>query len=501
MRLTTGHNGRPRKFPTYLLVTACIFGVLLIVAAILLHLYWPFSEAAVRKELGGAVSASVSFEHFHQRHFPPGCVAEGVVFQKKGAPVPVLTIERLRISSDFVGLLHHHVTLIHADGARINWAGWRASQDPPSASTIVDRLVADDAVLEIPRQSPQGALRFQFHRFELGNLQGPGKTSFRGVFENPLPRGLIRTSGEFGPWNSSRPSQTAVTGRYSLEHADLSVFHSIAGILSSTGKFSGTFRQMYVEGKAETPQLTATHTQHGLPLKTDFSAFVDATSGDVILRQVKAQYGRDALDIHGSIDRRKRHQRMAILDIRCNRGRVEDTFYAFIHSPKPALTGNIAFHMRLTIPPGREPFENKVSLESDFRIEDASFTRPQTRVQLSKIAESPGQHHPAPAVPASLYGEVSLEHGIAQFAQLAVEDQDAAARFHGKYDLRDERVDLHGQLKTEASLTKTTHGIKAVFAKVIQPFFKKGAHVTVVPVHIGGTYSHPDFGLDPSEKM
>jgi uncharacterized protein YhdP len=100
-----------------------------------------------------------------------------------------------------------------------------------------------------------------------------------------------------------------------------------------------------------------------------------------------------------------------------------------------------------------------------------------------------------------LQGKVSLEHGIAQFADLAIEDQDAAAHFHGKYDLSCERVDLHGQLKTEASLTKTTHGIRAVFAKVIEPFFKKGAHVTVVPVHIGGTYSHPDFGLDPAQRM
>jgi hypothetical protein len=55
---------------------------------------------------------------------------------------------------------------------------------------------------------------------------------------------------------------------------------------------------------------------------------------------------------------------------------------------------------------------------------------------------------------------------------------------------------MHGQLKTAASLAKTTHGIKAMFAKAIEPFFKKKPHKTVVPVHVGGTYSHPSFGLD-----
>jgi hypothetical protein len=62
--------------------------------------------------------------------------------------------------------------------------------------------------------------------------------------------------------------------------------------------------------------------------------------------------------------------------------------------------------------------------------------------------------------------------------------------------LNDERVAMHGNLKTAASLAKTTSGISAVFAKVLEPFFKKKPHETVVPVKIGGTYSHPSFGLD-----
>jgi hypothetical protein len=82
-----------------------------------------------------------------------------------------------------------------------------------------------------------------------------------------------------------------------------------------------------------------------------------------------------------------------------------------------------------------------------------------------------------------------------------MEDQSAAAKLHGTFGLLDERVNLHGELKTAASLTKTTHGIKAVFAKVIEPFFKKRPHETVVPVKIGGTYKDPQFGLDLSQKM
>jgi hypothetical protein len=60
---------------------------------------------------------------------------------------------------------------------------------------------------------------------------------------------------------------------------------------------------------------------------------------------------------------------------------------------------------------------------------------------------------------------------------------------------------LHGKLKTATSLAKTTHGIKAVFAKAIEPFFKNKPHEILVPVRIGGTYTHPSFGLDINSNM
>ena len=91
---------------------------------------------------------------------------------------------------------------------------------------------------------------------------------------------------------------------------------------------------------------------------------------------------------------------------------------------------------------------------------------------------------------------MTLRGRVAHFSNLSVHDQDSAALLRGNFDLTDQKVNLHGNLKTAASLTKTTHGIKAVFAKAIEPFFKKKPHKTVVPVHIGGTYSHPSFGLD-----
>lgn len=151
--------------------------------------------------------------------------------------------------------------------------------------------------------------------------------------------------------------------------------------------------------------------------------------------------------------------------------------------------------MHVTIPPGTEKFEKKIGLSSTFDIENARFTHEQTQRNLSKLAQAPRQRQPDTSAPASIRGRVSVEDGVARFSELRIEDQYAWANLHGEFGLLDQRVNLHGQLKTATSLAKTTHGIKAIFAKAIEPFFKKKPHETVVPVSIGGTYSRPQFGL------
>ena len=39
----------------------------------------------------------------------------------------------------------------------------------------------------------------------------------------------------------------------------------------------------------------------------------------------------------------------------------------------------------------------------------------------------------------------------------------------GTYDLISEKIDLHGTLKSEAEVSKATHGIKALMLKVLDP--------------------------------
>jgi hypothetical protein len=48
----------------------------------------------------------------------------------------------------------------------------------------------------------------------------------------------------------------------------------------------------------------------------------------------------------------------------------------------------------------------------------------------------------------------------------------------------------------ESTRSKGSTGNKAVFLKVAEPFFKKRKQGEVVPIKMGGTFSHPSYGLD-----
>jgi hypothetical protein len=95
-----------------------------------------------------------------------------------------------------------------------------------------------------------------------------------------------------------------------------------------------------------------------------------------------------------------------------------------------------------------------------------------------------------------LKGRVVLEHGVASFSDLSFHIPGAGARLHGTFNLLNYKIDLHGDMRVDTQISKTSSGMKALLLKAMDPLFKKKKKGEVVPVHIGGTYNHPNFGLD-----
>ena len=125
--------------------------------------------------------------------------------------------------------------------------------------------------------------------------------TFHASLSNPKPAGLILTKGQFGPWQKDDPSLTAVRGSYRFEHADLSVFRTIAGILSSQGRFQGVLEHIQVDGYTDTPDFQVRASGHPVHLRTHFHSVVDGTNGDTRLEPVVAEFLRSRITAIGSV--------------------------------------------------------------------------------------------------------------------------------------------------------------------------------------------------------
>jgi hypothetical protein len=76
----------------------------------------------------------------------------------------------------------------------------------------------------------------------------------------------------------------------------------------------------------------------------------------------------------------------------------------------------------------------------------------------------------------------------------------AKAHLQGTYNIVNYRINLHGNMKVDTKISKTSSGAKALLLKIMDPLFRKKKKGEVVPVHILGTYEKPQFGLDFSNN-
>jgi hypothetical protein len=72
----------------------------------------------------------------------------------------------------------------------------------------------------------------------------------------------------------------------------------------------------------------------------------------------------------------------------------------------------------------------------------------------------------------------------------------ATAHLHDTYNIVNHRINLHGEMKVDTKISKTSSGAKALLLKIMDPLFRKKKKGEIVPVHILGTYEKPQFGLD-----
>jgi AsmA-like C-terminal region len=467
------------------------------------------SAAAGRAGPGKASDSKLRFRAFHRTYFPfPGCVLEGLQFNHgSNTSKPLITIERLIIRGSYLGIFFRRLTSITAENMHIfipPFGSGETFHTTPSKITI-DEIVANGAVLEFASsKSDQQPLRFDIHDALLRDVGWNGALSYWVKVRNPEPPGEITASGKFGVWNINDPAQTPVSGAYKFDQADLSVFHGIAGMLSSVGKFGGVLAHINIAGSTDTPDFEVQSGGHRVQLTTEFSAYVDATRGDTFLKRVDAHFSRTHVVAEGSIAESPGGQgKTALIDLRASDGRIEDIPRLFVKADQPPMSGSVTLQAKTEIPPGERPFLKKVKLRGGFGVEAGSFSKPDTQESVNKLsagAEGEKDASDPETVLTDLTGQAALEDGTARFSNLSFGVPGAVSRVHGTYNLISHKIDLHGQLRVDTKISNTTSGTKAILLKMMDPFFKKRRKGEVLPVRISGTYEHPSFGLDLYDK-
>lgn len=487
--------------PAVKLVSA--IGIMVIcLAALLASRVWPFSEQSILEDLAKASDSQVSARGFRRTYFPsPGCVLEGLTFRHGPDDFALITIKRVTIVGSYFGILRQHVPRIIAEGGHVFIPPFGSNEvfHSQHSNIVVEEIVANGTVVEFAsRDSKKPPLRFEIQEASFRDVRWGSPFAYHLRFHNPEPPGEITSNGKFGAWTTGTPGDTPISGTYTFQQADLGVYGGIAGTLDSQGKFDGVLQHLAIESTTNTPDFEVTSGGHKIKLKTRFNAYVDATRGNTFLNSVNAQLGHISLNAQGSVANVEgKKGKYARIDLAACQGRIEDILGLFVTGRSP-MSGAVTLKARAEIPPADEPFLEKVRLQGMFGIENGTFSKAETQQNLDTLsAGARGQNKDDPeTVLTDLKGQVVLSNGIASFSHISFSVPGAAARMHGTYSILNHKIDLHGTMRVDTKISRTSGGVKALLLKVMDPFFKKKRRGEIVPIHIAGTYEHPEFGLD-----
>jgi len=213
----------------------------------------------------------------------------------------------------------------------------------PKMTIVVDQFICEDAKLVINAvKAGKPPLEFAIGNLKMKDIGAGLPMQFNATLVNPKPVGNIQSTGLFGPWQQDSPRETPVQGDYSFTQADLGTIKGIAGILSSTGDYSGTLGNIVVHGTTDTPDFRIATGGQPVALHTEFHAMVDGTSGDTYLRPVNASFLHTSFTARGSVVRVSTpHGHDVELDVVLDRARIEDLLKLGVHTDPPIMSGEV----------------------------------------------------------------------------------------------------------------------------------------------------------------
>lgn len=472
--------------------------------------------------LADRLDSEVELQAFSVDTFPAVHITgEGLTIRHKGRRdvPPLVSVRSFRMDGGLFGLMSRprRFRTVTVSGLQLNIppggfkGGATKSQTADDSSSpgaiVVAKLFADDVLLRlIPRRADKRPRDFAVHRLTMEPLGRAEAMSFEATITNPIPKGLVRSKGTFGPWRRGDPGSTPLKGRYTFDDADLSTVKGIGGILSSTGEFGGQLDRIDVSGETKTPDFRVNVSRNPVPLQTKFEAVVDGTDGDTYLNAVSATFLRTALTAKGAIVGAEGVKgRTVRVHVKIDDGRIEDVLRLAVKGTDPVMTGRLALHADMNLPAGPADVMDRLELSGEFDLDAARFSDGGVQAKISGMSEraqglKPDEH--AQNVVSGLQAQFRLERGVLTVQNGNFGIPGATVQIAGTYGLQTEALEFDGMLRMQATISEAAGGgLKSFFLKAVDPFFRKPGAGTELPIRIRGSRSQPKFGLDVGKAL
>jgi hypothetical protein len=452
--------------------------------------------------------------------------ASGILLRQTGARegYPLLRLKGLTFELDMSKLLDSPalIDVVHLDGLELALPpkgernlrapekdGPEKPADAPGGAKVdvlIERIVADGTKLVIlPKDPAKAPLQFDLYRLTLESAGAGVAMKYVTTMKNAKPPGVIECRGTFGPFKTKEPGETPLTGDYVFRKADLAVFKGIAGLLDSTGKFSGKLDEIVVDGETTVPDFRLPAANNRMMLKTKFHAIVDGTNGNTRLEPVEALLGSSPIRCHGGVVRFPGENGKTVdLDCSAKGGKLDEFLLLAMKGNRPAMTGRVDFDVKILVPPDRVPYAQKLRLSGPFKLTGGAFTSKDVQAKLddmSRRAQGKPSDMSITGATSDFSGRMGLNRQMLNIDDLIFRVEGAAVRLSGQYDLKNEVVDFHGQLRTDARLSEMMKtGWKRIALKPVDPFFAKDGAGAQFDIAITGPASSPKFGLDKKDN-
>ncbi len=365
----------------------------------------------------------------------------------------------------------------------------------------IDTIRSRAARLQIDTDDPKKLPRvFDIHDLVMTDFSFDRAATFDARLSNPKPKGEIRATGTFGPWNTDEPRLTPLGADYAFDNADLDTIKGIGGILSSKGRFHGVLERIRVEGTTDTPDFHVDIAGQPVRLETRFAAVVDATNGNTWLEPVEVTIRSSSRIVaRGEVVRSEDVRgRRVYLQVTIEDARIEDVLRLAIKGTSTPLTGQMKLQATFLLPAGEADVPERLELDGTFSIAQARFTNfnVQKRIDTLSRRGRGNTDDAGPSVVSQLNGRFAMKDGRLRLRNLTFAVPGSAVQLAGSFDLASEQLDFTGHLLLDASLSETVTGFKSVLVRIAQPFFRRPGGGTKLPIRVSGTPRKPAFGLD-----